>query len=182
MKKLLLTTALVLAIVTSLVAGTLATYTKTLAPITGSATAKQFYIGSSETFFPDIKLAPSEKNEWNFSVVNFKDGENGTTEVDTDITITLNVAAKDGKQAIDGLHVSIYDSDNNQLGTTIIKSGEMTFNIKNAFPANVKTTKSFKLVTDWKNPFAGDNVDTQNAENNHATSIGVTVTGTQNLE
>ncbi len=182
MKKLLISTALVLAILTSLVAGTLATYTKTLAPITGSATAKQFYIGTSETFFPDIKLAPSEKDEWNFNVVNFKDGENGTTEVDTDITVTLNVSPKEGKQAIDGLHVSLYDSNNNQLGTTIVKSGEMSFNIENAFPANVKATKSFKLVADWKNPFAGDTVDTENAENNHSTSIGVTVTGSQHVD
>lgn len=180
-KKVIITAALILAIASSLVAGTLATYTKTLAPITGSASAKQFYIGSNETFFPDIKLAPSEKTEWAFSVVNFNDSSNVVNEVDTDMSVTLNVAAKAGKAAIDGLHVSIYDSKNNQLGTTVIKNGQMTFNIKKAFPANTKTTQSYKLVAEWKNSYVGDNVDTQNAENNNSTTIGVTVTGTQSL-
>jgi len=182
MKKVLITGALILAIASSMVAGTLATYTKTLAPITGDVAAKQFYIGTNETYFPNIKLAPSEKSEWTFNVVNFQANDtNVVTEVDTDMTISLNVAAKDGKQAIDGLHVSIYDGNDNQLGTTVVKDGQMSFNVEKAFLANTKATQSFKLVADWKDSFAGDNVDTLNAENNSTTSIGVTVTGTQCL-
>ena len=182
MKKTLIMGALILSIVTSMIAGTLAIYSKTLAPITGEVTAKQFYIGTNETYFPNIKLAPSEKTEWNFNVVNFKDNETDlVTEVDTDMTITLNVTAKDGKDSIDGLNVSIYDDNNNQLGTTIVKNGQMSFNIEKAFLANTKDTQSFKLVADWKNPLAGDIIDTQNAENSNSTLIAVTVTGTQCL-
>lgn len=180
MKKVLITGALILAIASSMVAGTLATYTKTLAPITGEVAAKQFYIGTNETYFPNIKLAPSEKTEWSFNVVNFNDSTKSVvTEVDTDMTVSLNIAAIDGKQAIDGLHVSIYDENNNQLGTTVVKNGQMSFNVEKAFLANTKATQSYKLVADWKNTFAGDNVDTLNAENNNSTSIAVTVTGTQ---
>lgn len=179
MKKLLITGALILAIASSLVAGTLATYTKTLAPINGNVETKQFYIGTKETYFPDIKLAPSEKSEWTFNVVNYQDNDaNVANEVDTDLNIALDVNAKEGKAAIDGLNVSIYDENNNQLGTTVIKNGHMSFNVEKAFLANTKATKKFKLVADWKNT-SGDNVDTLNAENNNSTSIGVTVTGTQ---
>lgn len=182
MKKALITGSLILAIASSLVAGTLATYTKTLSPITGEVAAKEFYIGTNETYFPNIKLAPSEKTEWTFNVVNFKDSEtNVVNEVDTDMTISLNVTAKNGNEAIDGLNVSIYDDNSNQLGTTVVKDGQMSFNVEKAFLANTKSTQSFKLVADWKNPSAGDISDTQNAENNNATSIGVTVTGTQCL-
>lgn len=182
MKKFIITGALILAIASSMVAGTLATYTKTLSPIEGEVAAKQFYIGASETYFPDIKLAPSEKTEWNFDVVNYQDSaQNTVTEVDTDLTVSLTVAAKDGKQPIDGLQVTVFDDNNNQLGTTIIKNGQMSFNVEKAFLANTKATRHFKLVADWKNPYAGDNTDTSNAENGNTTSIGITVTGTQCL-
>lgn len=179
MKKILITGALIMAIASSIVAGTLAVYTKTLAPISGQIETKQFYIGTKETYFPDIKLAPSEKTEWSFNVVNFKEDNAGiANEVDTDLTVSLDVKAKDGKEAIDGLNVSIYDENNNQLGTTVVKNGQMSFNVEKAFLANTKTTQKFKLVADWKNN-SGDLIDTLNAENNNTTSIGVTVTGTQ---
>ncbi|PYG87093.1 hypothetical protein LY28_02476 [Ruminiclostridium sufflavum DSM 19573] len=180
MKKTIIMSALILTILTSIVAGTFATYTKTLSPITGNVSAKSFYIGTKQTVFPDIKLAPSEKSEWAFEVVNFKD-DGTVNEVDTDMTIQLNVAPKAGKQAIDGLHVSIYDESNKQLGTTVIKNGQMTFTVEKAFVANTRTTQRLKLVADWKNSFVGDNVDTANAENSNATAISVTITGTQNL-
>ncbi len=180
MKKLIIMGALILTIATSMVAGTLATYTITLSPIAGNVSANSFYIGASETYFPDIKLAPSEKSEWTFDVVNFK-ADGTINEVDTDMTITLNVAEKEGKQAIDGLHVSIYDENNRQLGTTVVMSGQMSFDIEKAFLGNTSSTQSFKLVADWKNPFAGDDVDTANAENHNETAISVTIRGTQCL-
>lgn len=180
MKKMLITGALVLSIVSSMAAGTLAVYTKTLNPIKGEVAAKQFYVGANETFFPNIKLAPSEKSEWTFNVVNY-DASNNVTEVDTDLTIRLDVSAKEGLQAINGLHVSIYDENNTQLGSTVVKDGQMTFDVEKAFLANSKDTQSFKLVADWKDGFAGDNIDTQNAVNKNTTSIGITVTGTQCL-
>lgn len=180
MKKIILMGALILTIASSLVAGTLATYTKTLSPITGSVSAKSFYIGANQTVFPDIKLAPSEKSDWTFEVVNFK-ADGTINEVDTDMTITLNVAEKADKDAIDGLQVSIYDENNTQVGTTVVKSGQMSFDIEKAFLANTPTTQKFKLVADWKNPSAGDDVDTANAENQNATQISVTIRGTQCL-
>ena len=126
MKKHIIIGALILTIATSMAAGTFATYTKTLSPITGSVATKSFYIGNNETYFPDIELAPSEKTEWDFEVVNFN--ANGTVNaVDTDMTVSLNVAAEAGKQPIDGLNVSIFDENNNQVGSTVIKNGQMSF-------------------------------------------------------
>ena len=177
MKKLLITCALILAIASSMVAGTLAVYTKTLEPVSGTISAKQFFIGTNETAFPDIKLAPKEKTQWNFSVVNFKD--NNVTEVDMDMKIDLSVAANNGKQAIDGLTVGMYDSAGNQLGASIIKNGQTSFSSDRACLANEKATRNFVLKAEWVDGVAGDTIDTANAMNANSTKISVTVTGIQ---
>ncbi|QNU65348.1 hypothetical protein EHE19_010385 [Ruminiclostridium herbifermentans] len=179
MKKHIIIGALILTIATSMTAGTFATYTKTLSPITGSVAAKSFYIGNNETYFPDIELAPSEKTEWNFEVVNFN-ADGTVNAVDTDMTISLNVAAEADKQPIDGLNVSIYDENNNQVGTTVIKNGQMSFDVEKAFTANSKAAQKYKLIAEWKNSNS-NNIDTLNAENKNATAISVTITGTQCL-
>ena len=180
MKKQIMIGALILTIATSMAAGSFATYTKTLSPVIGSVTAKSFYIENNETYFPEIELAPSEKTEWNFEVVNYN--ANGIVNgVDTDMTIALNVAAKANKQAIDGLNVSIFDDKNNQVGNTVIKNGQMSFNVEKAFKANIKATQKYKLVAEWKNNNGQNNIDNLNAENKNSTAISVTITGTQCL-
>jgi len=60
MKKLLLTVALVLAVVTSLVAGTMAAYTQTLDETSNPITAKTFNLtdSMSANYKQDLKVAP----------------------------------------------------------------------------------------------------------------------------
>lgn len=180
MKKVLTITALVLAIAVSLAAGTLAAYTKTLNPINGTVTAKQFYIGSPTTKFPDIKLAPGDSNTWDFSVVN-TDSNKNVTETNMDLTIVVNVADKNGKGAIDGLVVGLYDNNDHLLGTAITKNGSTTYKIDNAFIANKADTLNYHIKTNWQNGLATDAVDTANADAGASTQISVTVTGTQHI-
>lgn len=175
MKKLLTITALTLAIAVSLAAGTLATYTKTLQPISGTVTAKQFYIGASTTKFADVKLAPGENNNWCFSVVN-TNASNVPTEVAMDETIVVNVT---GANAIDGLVVGLYNTNGNLLGTAVTKNGTITYNLANAFQANTASTLNYYIKTTWQNGLVSDSVDTANADAGANTQISVTITGTQ---
>ena len=173
MKKTLLISALVLTIASSLVAGTMATYTKTLEAMEGEVTAKQFYIGATETTFADVKLAPSEETTWDFSVINYQ-GE-VATEVDMDLNIVVAVGG-----AIDGLNVALFEGDT-QLGSTVVKDGTIDFSIDKAFNKNVKEQRDFSVKVLWNNGQVSDAVDTANADAIAQSNIAVTVTGTQDL-
>lgn len=178
MKKILIMLILVLSIMASVVSGTLATYTTTLKPVEGQVEAKQFYIGTSQTMFPDIKLAPGEKDTWKFDVVNFKD--NIVTEVDMDMDIVLYVGSEQNKQPIDGLVAGLYENGI-KLGSDVIRAGEAKFTIEKAFLANIKNTRSFEIRVEWKNGIVSDEIDTDNMENNNKSKIRVSVTGRQCL-
>jgi len=173
MKKTLLILALVLTIVSSIAAGTLATYTKTLDPMAGEVTAKQFYIGGTETAIANVKLAPSEETKWNFSVVNYKDDI--VTEVDMDLNIVVDVNGD-----IDGLTVALFEGDT-QLGETVVKNGTINFSIDKALDKNVKAQRDFYIKVLWENGLASDATDTANADALAQTNIAVTVRGTQDL-
>lgn len=180
MKKIIITLALVLVIIVSLVSGTLATYTKTLEPIAGQVEAKQFYIGTAQTMFPNIKLAPSENTTWTFQVVNYQNSTVTEVDMDMDMDIKLTVGSPEGKQPIDGLVVGLYENGK-QLGTNIIRAGEMKFTIEKAFLAAEKSTRTFEIKVLWDNGISSDEVDTENADMQNTSKIGVTVTGTQCL-
>ena len=67
MKKILVIAAMILAITTSLIAGSLALYTTKIDDLAeGSVVAKEFVLleGGTDTFKQSVKVAPSETNEW----------------------------------------------------------------------------------------------------------------------
>ncbi len=176
-KKTLLILGLILAIVSSVIAGTLSVYTKTLGIAQGSTVSKEFLIDADETVYPAVKLAPTETAEWTFSVSNYRDDT--VTETDMDMTVTLRVRAAEGKQAIDGLHVGIYDENGTLMGEEIVCAGEMDYEIPQAFRGNVASTLVYTLKAEWVNGEATDTVDTENAEAQNTTVFAVSVTGTQ---
>ncbi len=90
MKKFLLTAVLILAVLTSLTAGTLANYTMELAPfqVTGVAKAFNFYADSSMSANTQIKIAPGEAQE--YSVVLQQ-----RTEVPVNYTATMSFLGGD---------------------------------------------------------------------------------------
>lgn len=178
MKKIIIIAALVLCIAVSIVSGTLATYTKTLEPIWGEVAAKQFYIGTTQTMFPNIELAPTEEATWAFGVVNFQ-GDT-STEVDMDMDIILTVGSPENNQPIDGLVVGLYENGK-QLGTSIVRAGEMKYSIEKAFLASIKSTRIFEIKVLWDNGISSDEIDTINTELRNKSKIAVTVTGTQCL-
>lgn len=70
MKKNLLVAVLILAVITSLTAGTLAAYNKTLDSVAGDIHSKKFVFSGegSETFNQKIKIVPGDKIEYKFYV------------------------------------------------------------------------------------------------------------------
>lgn len=176
MKKALIILTLVLTIVTSLIAGTLATYTKTLTPVEGSVAAKVFYIENSETTIANVRLAPTESTQWTFFVVNYQDDI--VTEVDMDLYITVKLGAMAGFDEIDGLTVGLFEGDK-QYGSTIIRNGAIDVEIGRAFLANQKSTRKFTVKVLWENGLVSDDTDTHNADDRHTSKIAVTVTGKQ---
>ncbi len=72
MKKFLLTAALILALVTSLTAGTMAYYTASIDTIEDTITTKTFKISASETgtFAETVKIAPGDKAVYKIVVNN----------------------------------------------------------------------------------------------------------------
>lgn len=178
-KRILFLSFLVLTIVTSIIAGTMATYTKTLESLKGSVAVKQFYVGSTETVFPKIKLAPTESTVWNFSIINYQN--NFPTEVDMDLDITVNLGPAENKMEIDGLTMGLYEGET-QWGTTILRNGTIEVTIPKAFRANVKAQRDFSLKLLWLNGAVSDTVDTLNADYFNTSKISVTVTGRQSIE
>ena len=163
MKKTLLIVALVLAITTSIIAGTMAYYTITLDELVkGDVVAKEFILEGevTKTHEGAVKLAPGESQEWTFNISNYDD--NFVTETDMDVTIdvtTLNTSAP--------LEISVTLDDDD------ITSGEV---IPNLFTAEVGATKILTVTVSW--PWGTANDDIEFAGQDLGT-LSVKVTGTQ---
>ena len=97
MKKTLVLLSLVLAIALSVLSGTLAVYTTTIALAVGNVVAKEFILleNGYDTFEENVKIAPKEKVEWTFSVKNYKG--NIVSETAMDLDFTVNIAASTGR-------------------------------------------------------------------------------------
>ncbi|MEN6593960.1 MAG: hypothetical protein ABFC31_03290 [Clostridiaceae bacterium] len=101
MKKFILTVALVLAVVTSLVAGTMAAYTQQLDETTGTLSAKKFNIVSntSDGFSEALQVAPGSSVVYQVEVTN-------SGEVDTKLDMDISILGA-GKDQIDRLQLDI---------------------------------------------------------------------------
>lgn len=101
MKKFILTVALVLAVVTSLVAGTMAAYTQQLDATSKDIIAKTFSItkNTSDSFSEAVKVAPGESVTYQVTVKN-------AGEVDAALTMGVDLRDVSGNQ-IDGLAIKI---------------------------------------------------------------------------
>jgi hypothetical protein len=160
MKKFILTVALVLAVVTSLVAGTMAAYTQTLDVTSGTITAKSFNLTDtmSTNYTQSLKIAPGGTYAYTVSIKN--DGE-----VDATITMSASLAAATGKTAIQSLVV------NNITGLTNItgvvagdgKSVALT-TVGNSTSGVLKAGQTATITFNLKWPYA--NVAANNTKDN----------------
>lgn len=152
MKKILFTGALALTIVTSMVAGTLAIYTKTLDPLDGTINAKLFELdaneANAETF--EVKIAPTEEVESLFKIRNYEDNDVATpTEVGMDLVVQVNYpkAASDA-----GITATL---NLNGLDTTTVSTTETdtvvtkTYTIEDAFVASTAKEIDGNITFEW---------------------------------
>lgn len=171
MKKTLLMGAMALAIVTSMVAGTLAVYSKNF-NFEGEIAAKKFYVNaSSDVANPDITIAPNETASWEFEVTNTDGQVVSAVDMSTNITVALPNGFKD-------IAVTLKDSDGNALGTGVA-NGNGTININAAdFTAGTPRTDKYTLEFTWDGTADNAN-DTALGEAGTSSAFTVTVTGTQ---
>lgn len=164
MKKTLLIVALVLAITTSIIAGTMAYYTITLDELVkGEVVAKEFILEGENTSTHEakVKIAPGESQKWTFDIKNHKDG--AVTETDMDVTIDVTTPNTNAP-----LTIKV------ELDGSEITSG---MKIDQLFEANIDATKTFTVTVEW--PWETKDVNDTVFAGKDLGTLSVSVTGTQ---
>jgi hypothetical protein len=179
MKKTLVLLSLVLAIALSVLSGTLAVYTTTIALADGNVVAKEFILleNGSDTFEEDVKIAPKETVVWTFSVKNYNGNIVSETAMDLDFTVSIESA--DGKAAIAPLTVTIKKGET-VMGT---KTGTGTIKFDDEFALNEEgqahgQAHTYTVIIYWP---SDDTIDITYAGSGFGTAISVSVTGTQQV-
>ncbi len=174
MKRTITISLLVLAIVSSVLAGTLANYTTSIDTLAyGSAVGKEFIFveDGMDTFGQGIKIAPDETVVWQFAVKNF-DG-NTLTETDLYYQLAFDVHATEDKQAIAPLTVTVKDENGKAIDTL---SGTGTLTATGSFPlSNKGQSDAYTLEIHWPK---GDS-DNDFAGHEYGTSINVSASASQ---
>ena len=175
MKKVLVIIALVTVLTTSIIAGTLAMYTTSIDNLaTGSVVAKEFVLleNGSDSFVQNVKIAPTETVNWQFSVKNYDGAIVSETAMALDFDI--QVAAADGKSMINPLVITVKDQDGNVVGT-VTDSGTIAYNSEFTLDPSGQQ-KTYTVSVNWP---SNDAVDINYAGSNYGAAVTVSVTGTQ---
>ncbi|MEG2688305.1 MAG: hypothetical protein RSA24_03970 [Clostridia bacterium] len=174
MKKALVTLALTLVVVSSLVAGTLAMYTTTHDDFANNTVeAKEFTVVTTaeDNFTGNVQIAPGETVKMVFTVNNFKGTTITETEMDLDIKVTLKEAA--GKKAIVPLKFSV-TKDSAEVGT--LANGVIS--IKDNFKLSaIGQTYTYTVVVEWPN--GTPEIDNQYIGSEFGSAVSVSLVGTQ---
>ena len=147
-KKYLLLTFLALAIITSLTAGTLAIYTSANDLAATEVTAKKFAFSSAKSagYSQSVKLAPTESQDYPFTVTNL----DGTTPSEVPMYYTINVDIDEVIAAMPGLTVELLNGD---IVVATSKASDITWGGdaegKTHFSASVGATHNYKLRLNW---------------------------------
>jgi hypothetical protein len=175
MKKFIFLLLMVLTMVSSIVAGTLAMYTTSIDNLAqGSVAAKEFVFtgDGTDSFQQGIKIAPTETVTWQFKVKNFENSV--VTETDLYYKLTFNVLASAGKQAIAPLTVTVKDMNGNELKSV---AGVGTFDVFGSFPlSEVGQEQEYIVEIHWP---SNDSVDINYAGNNYGTTVNVDAVASQ---
>lgn len=194
MKKTLFMCALGLTVATSMVAGTMAIYTHTdtlLQDETATARAKKFYIGvnNPQTAAVDIKLAPGQYADWNFTATNIDPATAGfMSEVNTDLVIKISDAKVfNWKDFQIQLFVKGNEAGAPIAVGTVADDNTVTLEAKNEYLAYTEKTSDYTLRFIWNDTDAAglteDQFDLVNGKTEdqmpNVTNFNVTVTGRQ---
>lgn len=175
MKKLIFILALILTMASSIVAGSLAMYTVSVGNMAGGSTvAKEFIFTSAGTdsFQQGLKIAPAERNEWQFKVKNYQG--NVVSETNMYYKLTFHVTAAPGKQAIAPLVVSVKNQNGEELNSV---TGVGTFDVLGSFPLAASGQEADYIVELY---WPGDgNSDINYAGSHYGTSINVDAVASQ---
>ena len=164
MKRFLLTAALILALVTSLTAGTMAAYTQKVETIEAGIQTKSFSITADQTstsFKQDVKIAPGD-------TVSYKVKVNNASEVRSDVTVQAALSTN-----YQGMSVSIAaaagSKDNDQTSidggtaeTEMAVQGNQEYIITVAWDYSKGLTKDAGQSTTLKIDINGTQVNGEN--------------------
>ena len=176
MKKKLFLVILALAILTSLTAGTLAVYTKTVTE-TEKIEAKRFAFSAAGDISGDstsINLAPTESMEYDFTIANVDKKGGPVAEVPLNFNVTINYAQ--AASQMPGLKATLYAGDE-EIGQ--YADGQITYTASSK--ASELYEGSFKVVLTWADD-GSNNVGQTTAGNSKVTlptGLTLTVVATQ---
>lgn len=177
-KKPLLFALLALAIVTSLTAGTLAVYTKSV-DLAGEVAVKKFAFsaqGGTGTVLNPIKLAPTESQKSSFSVSNFE-GQGTQSEVPLNYTITVDISkAKD----MIGLTAELRKKGSNEVLDST-KNGSFTYVAKDQLDQKKKDTHEYEVTLTWVDDKDANQSTTAMTPPTYGDGLKISVTATQAL-
>ncbi len=158
MKKFLLVGALALAIVTSMVAGTLATYSKTLEPLADDVHAKRFNISADfdEAQTDSIRLAPGEAKVWAFRVYNYdEDYRESASEVDLDVTVSVQLPPEMLRAGVVVRQFTFANQTWETPSLTQTGGDTYTFTVENAFTGLEAYTQMGEVTFAWEENMGG---------------------------
>lgn len=182
MKKTIALFALVLCILAGLVSGSLALYTTSVEDMgSGSVVAKKFVLtaAGSTGYEKNVKIAPEDTIIAEFIVSNYDDNGN-VTEVDMDLTITVEMEAAAEKELIPHVTAALLDKDGEEVvgatHSTVEGKQIITLQVDRAFTAlQGEADLTYQIKLFW--PSHDDDIEYQGPE--HGNKYTVTVTGTQ---
>ena len=181
-RKYLLLTFLALAIITSLTAGTLAIYTTTETWDGNNVQAKKYIFTTTgnQSFAANVKLAPTESQDYLFTVSN-ADGS-AVAEIPLDHTVVVDYSGP--LSQMKGLQATLYRrlKSSPEADWSVAKTdstGSFTFS-GDLMKASSSTTWEYKLTLTWTDT---DNTSqTSSGETPSAKSFSIKVTATQNTK
>jgi hypothetical protein len=150
MKRGIIILVLVLMVITSLNAGTLAIYTSTADVAVLDVSAKRFVLGVERggQLELNLKVAPGERASYNFEVTN-TDSEDRVCEVDMDMNIQADLSAV--CDAIPGLEVELlrYGTDGYAPVAIVGEDGQLDYTKSSLFTASVSDVQRYSLTFYW---------------------------------
>lgn len=147
-RKKILLVLLALAIVTSLTAGTLAIYTKSV-DLVSNVQAKKFTFdakGGIENEAKAINLAPQETMNYDFVVTN----NDGKTSAEVPLEYTISVDYSSAYDSMPGLQATLLEKVDDKyvaVATTSTADGKFTF--ANTMAANTKVDHKYQIQVKW---------------------------------
>ena len=150
MKRALIVAVLLLMIMTSFSAGTLAVYTSTIDLVTAPISAKQFALavnqGSTSEF--DLQIAPGDTVSYHFEVSN-RDSEGRVSQVDMDLRVEADFSSV--YQALPGIAIRLYMEAGGgyQPVAECDSAGRLSFTRSVFFSASTAAEERFSLTFSW---------------------------------